>query len=347
MIIKIANRFRPFSHVANSITLIPNSELAAEIYPSYIHIFNVATKDTLYEKHFSFGPLEKFTVILNLEKGRIEVTGRAASGFIRYFVDPTSIYFLKGGEEEKKVIFQEDKKIEPLLQRCRLSLGCHKAQNAEAIFARQDLTEILPIWFFLSQSLPKVADVKKPHFSPTLLTQVEEALKANDKGEGVYTALAAFFKAAFKGLFFPRLTDDYHQGFLLPIIQASHPFPLLILQKSYPLICQLFFQEREREREKMWRFLPCLPPQFHAGKLCDLVTSKGHKISLEWTKKTIFRLEIQAISDDHYAFKFHPDIKRFRLLNQGTSKTLGSVCSNGQEIMLRKNESYLLDRFER
>src|SRR5438445_4041886 len=96
MTIKIATRFRPFSHTSPTFCLIPKTALAAEICPAYIRIFDPSKTGSIYEHHLSFGPLKNFTVILELEKGYIEVSGFSKSDFIRYRIHANTIEFLKG-----------------------------------------------------------------------------------------------------------------------------------------------------------------------------------------------------------------------------------------------------------
>ena len=337
MTIKIATRLRPFSHSSHTITLIPKTRLAAEIFPAYVRVFDPTTKKTVYEQELSFGPLDHFTVILDLEKGRIEVSGEAACGFQRYYITPNAIEFQKGSKET--ISFANPEKIADFPQRERLSLGCHKAQDVAAIFRRGDLTEILPIWFFLAQSVAQVEDAEIAN--PSLFSALKDAVDAKDTSH-IYESLSHFFKASFTSLFFPRLTDDFRQGFKQPILTTfSSASPLLVLQKSLPYMRHLFFHEDE----KVWQFLPVLPKEFHAGRIIDLRSKSNHLIAIEWTKKSIFRATINAVQDDFFVFKFHPDIKRFRMSTR-SRKVLGQV-SNGQEIPLSKGEGYLLDRFEK
>jgi hypothetical protein len=339
MTIKIATRLRPFSHTSSTISLIPKTSLAAEIYPAYVRIFDPATAKTIYEHELSFGPLEHFTVILDLEKGRIEVSGEAACGFIRYYITPRALEFQKGSKDTFSLSFENHAETLEFSRRERLSLGCHKAQDATAIFQRQDLTEILPVWFFLAQSVAPVEDTVKE--SASLFTDLKTTVLAED-ANSIDEKLTHFFKAGFKSLFFPRLIDDFRQGFKEPILSTSPgASPLLVLQKSLPLLRRLFFSESE----KIWHFLPTLPKEFHAGRILDLLTKSGHLVAIEWTKKSVFRVTIKAAQDDCFAFKFHPDIRHFRVSTH-SGKALG-IFSNGQEISLSKGEGYLLDRFER
>lgn len=336
MTIKVDSRFLPFSHQSPTICLIPKSTLAAEICPARLKIFDPATNALVYETSFSFGPLKKFTVTLDLERASVDVSGFAKSGFIRYQIHSDCVRFLKGSDAVHT--FPEGGRITCTLDaRERLSLGSHKAQDAEHILRRLDLKEILPIWFFLSQSIPKIDSISNVQ-SPSLFAEAQCALAGDH--EALYEKLLNLFQAGFKSLFFPRLIDDSFLGFEHPVLGVKNASPLLLLQESYPLIRSLFFQEKENT----WNFLPALPPQFHCGRMIDLTTKKGHKLSIEWTKKFVRQIILEVRSDEVYAFKYAPCIKRFRV--SSLEKGPLGVFPNGAEIPLFGGGKYLLDRFE-
>lgn len=318
MTIQIATRFRPFSHVSPTLCLIPRTRFAAEICPVQLKIFDPENGKVLFEKKFTFGPLKEFTVTLDLEKEFIEVSGFSKNGFIRYHITPGQISFLKGSDESFQ--YNCDAMEHPL--RARLSFGVHKAQDAALMFRRLDLQEILPHLFLLAQSVPKIADTT---LAFDLMPDFEK--------------IQNFIQAGFKSLFFPRLDDETHLGFPPLRTDETQASPLVLLQKLYPIIVQFFFQESTQE----WHFLPHLPKDCHVGRVVDFVTAKGHTLSIEWTKKTIRQVTITAFCDDHYSFKFSPDIKRCRL---STKTDVLDTISNNAEIPLQKGVQYRLDRFE-
>ena len=319
MLIKSAHRLRPYSHRSHTFCLIPGTELGAEICPAFLRVFELASEKIVDERFFSSGLVEAFTVTQNLEKGFVEVSGVTRKGHEHYRLDQAAPNFFS-------------------ISRERLFLGCNKAQDIEHMWRRADLAELMPFWFFLAQSVPKV--VCEGTFStPSLYTEALQIIEERNK-EAVYEALLSLAKAGFKSLFFPRLIDDDLQGFELPILGSEEASPLAVLQKTYPLLRSCFFQEAKN----LFSILPVLPKEFHSGRLIDLHTSAGHTIHLEWTKKSIRRLVIEANKDDYYAFKFHPDIKRFRLTTLQEGKRSQHV--NGAEIALQGGTSYLLDCFE-
>lgn len=213
-------------------------------------------------------------------------------------------YFIKEGA------LSFEKKQESLPKKgSRLLLGCHKAQDSTLMFRRSDLTELMPIIHALSQTIPGDANCRL------------------DK-----KSFLDFVETGFTSLFYPFALPN--QG-----VQLSKA-PYELLQSAKFFIEALFFQEKERE----WHFLPALFPEFHSGTFVDLTTKAGHTLNIEWSKKTIRRVEIIPAIDDHYQFNFSNDIGRFRLSTpNGSSK----VVTNGAEIALVKGQSLMLDRFER
>lgn len=327
MTIKILTRFRPFSHISPVFTLIPRTFYGAEITPAYIRIIDMRDKRVILEKLLAYGPLEQFTVTLDLERERVELSGFSAQGFIRYTITAEKIVCEKGEKEEIAIPVSEKW---PQNSVSKLSLGSNKAQNIEHMIQRGQLCELLPHLFLLAQMVPIVQDVV---LNPgTLLFQAES--------DPSYENLKNLVRAGFKSLFYPRLFDDSYLGFA-PICETKeNQLSLLLLQKLYPLLVGLFFKEDERA----WHILQKLPKEFPVGRLIDFTTQKGHQVSIEWTKKSIRLLEIRANCDDYFIFKFSPDIKRFRLRTQDAKKL--EFITNGAEISLTKGGRYFLDRFE-
>ena len=141
----------------------------------------------------------------------------------------------------------------------------------------------------------------------------------------------------FKSIFIPRVEDDQHAGMLSPL----HPpgmGPALILRHLYLFIRSLFFQELDG----CYQILHLLPPQFHCGRLTQLVTRKGHRISLEWTKKFMRRLILWPAADEEILLQFPSDIKTFRCQSRGRS----FMKNNGSCFSLQKNTPLLLDNFQ-
>lgn len=327
MTIKILTRFCPFSHISPVFTLIPRTFYGAEITPSFIRIRDMLENSVILEKRLGAGPLEQFTVTLDLERERVELSGFSTHGFIRYKITNGKIICDKGEREEFS--FSEEKWSQNHVS--KLFLGSNKAQNVEHMFQRGQLSELLPHLFLLAQMVPGVKDIAA---APGTLLFLAES-------DPCYENLKNLIRAGFKSLFYPRLFDDSYLGFAPICGSVENQSPLLLLQKLYPLLVGLFF----KEEESAWHILPKLPKEFPVGRLAGFTTQKGHQVSIEWTKKSIRQLEIRASSDDCLILKFSPEIKRFRLTEEMSS--CSKNITNGTEISFTKGSRYYLDRFER
>lgn len=111
MKIKITEKLRPFSREAGITLPVPGKKENVTVYPA---------------DYFTDGPVKNFTVKLDIEKARIEISGNGK----RFFIDG-----------EKKPF-------------TRLSLGMNKKLDWMLVKRRMDLREILPVWFALGQMIP-------------------------------------------------------------------------------------------------------------------------------------------------------------------------------------------------
>jgi len=327
-------RFRPFSHQPKTSLLIPGSTLSAEIYPTKLLVFDLAEAHPVFIKEINFrefGPLNKFCVVADLEKGEIVVTGESRHGYVRY-----SLYALQAKRSFCLSFKKAPTKMAPIIvgekeaprvvfaKRERLFLGVDKAQEWSQVLRRGEIKEIMPLWYWLSQSIeyPPVGKV----CGPSLLASAETGTLADSKN---------LFRAAFSELLVPRLVDTDYQGFSLPIAPMQEGSPLIVLQKSFGFIRRFFY----REEANTIALLPNLPQEFHYGTLSNICTQKGHKLSIEWTKHTIRRLFIEAACDDEVDFIFQKEIKQFRY-----GKT---HLPNGECPRLISGRTYLFDHFEK
>src|SRR5574338_21991 len=185
-------KFAPFSHIPGTKVLLPCSQLFCEIYPALIRVYELQNSTLVAEIPLSIsGPVEQCTVMQNLEKGFIEVSGKSQKGFFFFYFYPSIDSF---GIRGKNISFE---KMVPPVQllppgRERLHLGSHKKQEFPHLPLRSDLKEILPLWFWLSQTVPHIP--------------VEKALVAGKSlfselcGNDVAKNYRMFFQAAFTGL---------------------------------------------------------------------------------------------------------------------------------------------------
>lgn len=382
MPIKIAARFSPFSHLPGTKCLIPGSALACEVYPALLRIYNLAQdQDSLIcEIHLlNLGPLQKFCVMQDLEKGAVIVTGITKNGFMRYELKavenqngwlllcskmpqnvsillaqlvPTYLPPLEIGKAISVPAAStlwflrkeyDSKKLQKLTPRQRLSFGCHKAQDFDAIRRRQDIREILPLWYWLAQSVPtNKEEYSLPQETATLWQRVQAAIDQK-KTQEVTCELLHLFNAGFISGFFPQHADTQHLGFDIPVVATpGKNSNMLHLAKIFPLLESLFFREDCEE----WHILPCLAPDWHCGRITNLKTKKGHKIALEWTKKFVRQVEVQAVSDIECLLIFPSDVKSFRLRSLSDKKPIG-VFPNKSRFLFKKNKTYLFDNFEK
>lgn len=298
MSIKVAERLRPFSHLPGSSCLLPKSNLILQIFPSLIR-FNDLQEIPLDLQ----GPVKGFTIVQDLEKGRICVHGKAVNGFFRYFISQEEkgvlIQFDKYPiEKENLFIFSFSQKV--CFSPERLSLGMHKAQNWELIRQRADLKEIFPLWLKLAHLIPE-----SNHGENSLLEKCRDGILKKEK-ENVFHSFLNLFHVNFYGMLVPRLHDAEYQGFSY---LSSGIIPHFLLKEGAALIRSLFFQEKENKIS----LLPCLPPQCHSGRYLNLQTSFGFSFDMEWSKKSLKKLIIQSNSAQTLYLDFPKSLKSYRL----------------------------------
>lgn len=325
-------RFRPFSHELNTFALIPGTTLAARVTPCHAALYDYDAAEPKVIGKIAYPPirpLEEFSVTLDLEKGCLLVSSRA---FRLEIAKGVSIRTNSPDVTVEGIVLSE--RGEWKLQRERLTLGIDKAQEWPRVARRGQMAEILPFWYYLSQSIS--APAKSGSFQgPSLLSNAYAA------SEEVLEPLKVLFQAGFTDLLLPVLEDRRDLGFELPIVANPHMSPLHLLHATRPLIRRLFFQENEAGLH----FLPLVPAAFHSGTLSPIFTAKGHTLLLEWTKGSIRRLLITAAQDDVIPLHFEKQITRFRL-RQSKEERGGHILANGANLELRQNRSYLLDNFE-
>ncbi|MDN3505713.1 MAG: hypothetical protein P0S96_00590 [Simkaniaceae bacterium] len=153
MRIQITTKFRPFSHRPGIRSLIPYTTWEAQVFPTKVFLRDLKNGKT---KELTIAPSTKFTVMLDLEKGRLLVCGKELS-------------------LEKQSLFPSKK---------RLYMGVHKKQDFEMIKRRSDMAEVFPLWLKLSQLIPEVALPSKPIGTMQLLEEgrLEDFFQAGFQG---------------------------------------------------------------------------------------------------------------------------------------------------------------------
>ncbi len=325
--IKILNRYRPFTHLSGMDVLIPRSLWKVKVFPTKLIFSHMEQKTSnSLEVHLQ-GPCKGFTVMQDLEKDRVRVFGFALECYFSYLIyakDNQYVLLLEKGSKEgirfgktlllpkERITFPDQDQITVDREMERLSFGNHKKQDVELINRRKDLSEILPIWYFLGQK-----------FS----SKDEPTLNVSRNRVKIEQALMNLFEAGFEGIFVPKTRNDGHIGLTVP--QGS---ALGFLKKSTELIRSLFIQEGS-----LISVLPCLPVGLHAGRFTN-VQLKQATLDLEWSKKTLKKMVLRSKQNTEICFQLPSSIKSFRVNRK-------QVQNANRSMMLEQSKVYLLDKF--
>ncbi len=277
MTIEIAARLKPFCHLPGTFCIIPLTSLQVQAFPTLLRYTDLQTGKTWDQALDWKGPVEGFTVELDLEKGSVEVFGKTAEGFRRLKI--------------------QEAKLERSLE--RLSLGKHTKLDWELVCRRMDMEEMVPVLFQLGQLVPETPEVH------VAATPILKFLEFGDKTE-IAQQMTCFFKTGFHGMMAPRLCDEDLQG-----IAEKGPVsgsPLALLRRGYEAVRALFFVDQNG-----FAFLPNLPPQFHAGRLVNLRTAQGDLISIEWSKKLLKKVVIKPGTTREVLLTLQKSLHTFRV----------------------------------
>lgn len=366
MKITIAQRLHPFSHENGTKFLLPNSSYSVQVFPTRLNFVDMEGQMESFFLSFDLiGPFVDFTAELDLELGILRVFGMTKKGYMRYCICAKNegIWLRVEKIPEEKLICHRSFSLEPLrlskeesllislpckdlrLMKSgeRLSLGIHKAQEWELIRRRCDFKEIFPLWLMLSHWIPLKSSLRNEG-NYLLLDECRQKIKQKEK----VTVLKSFqhlFLAAFDGVLVPRLYDTEYQGIFPGIEQKNSSLsPLPLLLQGADLIRSLFFQEKE---EKI-AILPCLPPEFHSGRLIGVKSVKGVTLDLEWTKKSLRRLRVFSFHGNEVLLSVPREIRSCRI-KQGRRiiNRLPIDSESHLHLSLIANQTIDLDRFER
>lgn len=352
MRIQIAERLRPFSHLPGTFFMLPGSALRLQIFPALIRVHDLSGNVPKQLGEIAIdveGPVCDFTVEQDLEKSIIRVWGHTAKGYMRFVLmaipgKPHHIGFKIEKQPEKSISFKssqsgfllEETNQSATPQMEQLSLGNHKAQNWQAINARCDLTEIFPIWMRLGQLTTVQPRIKSDKDS--LFNVCKKAAEGNKKSE-IISVFSSLYLAGFDFGFSPRLHDEGHHGYPLPVIDSKES-PLSLLTEGAELIRSLFIRSSQGKIE----VLPCLPPDFHCGRIAHISCGTSGNCAIEWSKKLIRRMVFTAAEDGELQFVFQREVNRFRL--RMSVKDIGKVIAWGTPVEVAKGQCYLFDHFE-
>jgi len=319
MKITIAERLKPFSHVPGATCVIPWSSYKVQAFPALL-IFEDLMTFQKHEYHLGWkGPVLDFTLELDLEKGVVWVYGKTLDGHRRICIQMTE----EGIAIDKKLVLPGAKVNPHSLE--RLSLGMSKTLDWEKVTRRHLMAEIFPIWFRLGQMVPQGAGTA--------------GFLDEDEKRDIAAVYLKLFLAGFEGILAPRLSDTDHQGIVPEGFFSGSP--LALLSEGAKSIRSLFFKESSQS----WDFLPCLSPEFHAGRFIQMETKAGDKIDFEWSKKLLKKVIIHAESEREILISVPKPLKSCRL--RTSLKEKGTRHLMEKPLVLMPGQILFLDRFEK
>lgn len=355
---KIASRYRPFSHAPGCTTCILGTRYVATVYPTAVWIKDEQGGQIQIEWQLT-GLVKNFTVMQDLEKNRLLIHGTAQEGYFNYMLfaqdsslilrlDRANMGILKGilkplhteillKPKEQLVLFAL---TEPVVERSleKLSFGNHKAQEWERITRRNDPLEYLPFWFAAGQ-LSLGEDPGRAEGTENYLEVCKKLLDQGNK-DRFLTQLTELFQVGFSEFLLPRLYDTHHLG--ITAVQSkdiSTKAPLALLKEGYHLIRAMFLQT---QGEKV-SVLPHLPAAFYAGRCLGFKLSQA-SCAIEWSKKLLKRLIITSFAEQTIHFRFQTPLKSFRL--RAARGIKGKEISCGDPVELGQG-LYILDQFKK
>lgn len=338
MHITISERLKPFSQLPGTLCPLPGTKFVAQVYPSKVILFDNTKAPMAAVREISIPipcAMEKFTVLLDLERPSIVVWGWCGELYVRYRL-------LANETKDDLLLVQEKGELFPPTEKPplpkvvfeRLSLGSHKKQDWQLVKRRNNLMEILPHWFVLGQLSPFYEEKK----GDSLLDSARQAIDSHMPDQGA-DALLNVFNAGCEGILVPCINDSLHQGFGLPVVNGE--YPLALLSEGAQLIRSLFFTTKEKRAT----ILPCLPTAFHCGRIVGLNWEGVGKVDIEWTKKQIRRLHFTPSIDTTVCFHFSKEMASYRLWRN--TKDKGRRINCGESFEVKASNVYRLDRFEK
>ncbi|NGX56614.1 MAG: hypothetical protein K1060chlam5_00857 [Candidatus Anoxychlamydiales bacterium] len=349
MLIKIRNDLYPFSHSFGKTLLITNTNYTLQVFPSML-IFKEINKDKEFKIHFDInGPIKNFLVMQDLKKGIVKISFFTKDDFISYKIftfDSTKIFFekihsnsldLKINTTSKKVkskstielpieITSNEKIIE------KLSFGSHKKQDIDLIKRREDIKEIFPFIFSLSQFFKC-----EKKYTSQIFKSIEKKIKNKDK-LNLEEDFLNICKSFFFDFFTPRIFHfDYQNIFKENFGKID---PIIILKEFSRLLRNTLILE---EKENV-NILPLLMKEFFCGRFIN-VNLNFAIIDIEWSKKLIKKMIVKPKVDKKIHFKFQSKIDTFRV--RSFLKEKGKVHKNNDLFFLEKNKTYFFDRFQK
>lgn len=310
MQIKIANRFKPFSHTPGARACLPWSDSVVQAFPTKLLIDGS-------ELHLELtGPVKNFTLIQDLERGEIRVFGTAQEGYYEFLIRAGEWILTRCPKSGLRINGKQFQRCDSEKFSCkavsqkeleRLALGCHKEQQFCKIKERCDLAEILPYWLFLGQQLPtaKVSFPKLP--------------------------LEQLFQAGFTDLFYPEISQDLG-------IKMEIENPLALLTEGAGHIRERFFMRQGN------RLTFLADSSFPAGRFIDIHEVGIGTIHFEWTKHKMRRLILESDAEGEIELFLPKSLAscrlRFSLQEKGKIFTF-------QPLFVQKGQKIYFDQFQK
>jgi hypothetical protein len=328
------------------------------------------------------GPVHNFTYALDLDRERISVWGEAKQGYFHYTIrallsplgleitldralaqgisyqltynHPYSSTTLPKSallQRKEKIIVTKNAENCPStiqyyqVQNCQtLSFGFHKALEWENILRRNELSELIPIWFRLTQLLPPMIETIANLPSEGAFTLLKNCYILVQQGEklALEQELLNLFNYSIKDLGVSQLEDTYFQGINCPPLSAgNHLTGLHLLKSVYHLLLMLFI----KTVDSSIHILPTLLPSFKAGRALNLPCGLLGTIDMEWRKDSIRRVYFHANTTQTIHFVFPSFIKSYRL---GTgNKQMIKKQAIGLPLNVIAGQTYSFDYFEK
>lgn len=372
MHIEIAERIKPFSHAPGIFFVLPGTSYRLQVFPACFKIEDLseATPKLVVQLNMNIqGPLDKFTVEQDLEKGTVRIWGISAMGLFRYLLKPMmngsgviiviekapsegvpfqsqGIWSLETDEPlragERRLLTAPSQLLVnirqwemPLID--RLSLGNHKSQDWELMRRRRDFAEIFPIWHRLGQLIPKPMKSGREGML-ALFDHCKQAIAASSP-EHILSHFEKLFLAGFEGGLSPRLFDSDFHGIVENEDNAfTSASPLQLLAQGAELIRSLFVQYDANSIS----LLPACPPFFHCGRLINVDCGLGIA-SLEWTKKSMRCMNFLATTSKTIMVSSR-DRQRCCRIRQ-SSKDRGISYQLGSSLEVIAGQNYWFDNF--
>lgn len=356
---KIASRYRPFSHIPGNTCLIPNTSCEVTAYPTAVFVKDEQGRLVQIEWELT-GLVKEFTLMQDLERREVFIYGIAKEGYFSYRLsckegsiilklDRASQGFLKGIIKESSAeICLKPKEILSLFKTSyhslvmnleKISFGNHKAQDWDLIKRRNNPLEYIPFWFALGQGS---AQDELPLEGKGIIKHLELCKQAlqNEEKESFLEKLRELFEVGFESLLVPKLYDAKYLGLSKnSLSQTNHKTPIALLKEGYELIRKMFFEVKDNKIS----ILCHLPSMFHAGRCLNFQLGKT-TFHIEWCKKLLKKVIINSSEKQTLHFCFQKALKTFRVRGSLNTRGLEVACS--EPITLDKG-LYILDQFKK